>query len=66
MAYFAIEIIEERKRVIFLESPNEDQAGTDWQKGKEVWLRHLQDDITKVVKLTQAQFENQQIPEDFK
>lgn len=67
MAFFALEIAVNSKRVILLESPTEDQACTDWKaKGKEVWTRVMEEEVYTIDEITQEQFEKDHIPEGFK
>ena len=66
MPYFAIEVFVERKIVYFLESNSEDQATTDYKKGKVVVDQLWESDITEVLELTKEQFDNNEIPDDLK
>lgn len=64
MTYFALEIDVHSKRIILLESSNEDQAATDWQKGEEILSRTIEQEVTNIVELTQEQFVKKQVPTD--
>lgn len=69
MAFFAFEITVTRKKIIFLEASDEDQAFSDWRngKGEEVWSRNSNDpEFWDSVELTKEDFENKVIPEKMK